>query len=45
VLGEVYMATLLDRGSTPLISTKRESVELYFVRNEFALVYRFESRA
>lgn len=33
------------RGSSPLISTKRGSVELYFVRNEFALVYRFESRA
>lgn len=31
--------------STLLSSTKRGSVELYFVRNEFALVYRFESRA
>ena len=26
---------------TPPISTKRGSVELYFVRNELALVYRF----
>ena len=30
-----------DRGSTPLASTKRGSVELFFIKNEFALVYRF----
>lgn len=29
-----------DRGSIPLISTKRGSVELFFYKNEFALVYR-----
>lgn len=29
------------RGSIPLISTKRGSVELFFIKNEFALVYRF----
>lgn len=30
-----------DRGSTPRSSTKRGSVELFFIKNEFALVYRF----
>lgn len=30
--------------STLLSSTKIGSVELYFVRNELAIVYRFESR-
>ena len=29
------------RGSNPLSSTRVGSVELYFVRNELALVYRF----
>ena len=29
-----------DRGSIPLASTKRGSVELFFYKNEFALVYR-----
>lgn len=28
------------RGSIPLSSTKRGSVELFFYKNEFALVYR-----
>ena len=28
------------RGSIPLGSTKRGSVELFFYKNEFALVYR-----
>ena len=27
-------------GSTPAASTKRGSVELFFYKNEFALVYR-----
>ena len=35
------MGRLLDRGSIPLTSTKRGSVELFFYKNEFALVYRF----
>lgn len=30
-----------DAGSIPAISTKRGSVELFFIKNEFALVYRF----
>ena len=29
-----------DAGSIPAISTKRGSVELFFYKNEFALVYR-----
>ena len=28
-------------GSIPAVSTKRGSVELFFYKNEFALVYRF----
>ena len=28
------------RGSNPLSSTRRGSVELFFYKNEFALVYR-----
>lgn len=28
-------------GSNPPSSTKRGSVELFFIKNEFALVYRF----
>ena len=28
-------------GSTPVASTRRGSVELFFIKNEFALVYRF----
>ena len=31
------------RGSNPLSSTRVGSVELFFFRNEFALVYRFGS--
>ena len=31
------------KGSIPLISTRVGSVELFFFRNEFALVYRFGS--
>lgn len=29
-----------DAGSIPAISTRRGSVELFFYKNEFALVYR-----
>ena len=32
----------MDTGSTPVISTKSVSVELFFFRNESALVYKFE---
>lgn len=35
------MGRLLDAGSIPAASTKRGSVELFFIKNEFALVYRF----
>lgn len=31
----------LDRSSILLTSTRRGSVELFFIKNEFALVYRF----
>lgn len=34
------MNELLDAGSTPASSTRRGSVELFFYKNEFALVYR-----
>ena len=39
-MGEAVMEELSDRGSIPLSSTKRGSVELFFYKNEFALVYR-----
>ena len=35
------MKGFLDRSSILLISTRVGSVELHFVRNELALVYRF----
>lgn len=35
------MEEFSDGGSTPPASTKRGSVELFFIKNEFALVYRF----
>jgi len=38
--GEVPVKALSDEGSTPSISTRRGSVELFFYKNEFALVYR-----
>ncbi len=31
----------MDRSSILRASTKRGSVELFFIKNEFALVYRF----
>jgi len=34
VLGEVYMATLLDRGSTPLISTNITAKARRYVNTE-----------
>ena len=34
------MEEFSDGGSTPPASTKRGSVELFFYKNEFALVYR-----
>lgn len=41
VMGDALMDGLSDAGSTPARSTKRGSVELFFIKNEFALVYRF----
>jgi len=41
VLGEAPVNAFSDVGSTPTVSTKRGSVELFFIKNEFALVYRF----
>lgn len=38
--GEVPEEVFSDGGSTPPASTKRGSVELFFYKNEFALVYR-----
>ena len=40
VMGDAWMDMPSDRGSTPRSSTKRGSVELFFYKNEFALVYR-----
>ena len=41
-LGEHHVRNVGAEGSNPFISTKRVSVELYFVRHELALVYMFE---
>ena len=41
--GEVPEEVFSDGGSTPPASTRIGSVELFFFRNEFALVYRFGS--
>ncbi len=40
-LGEALSVWSSDRSSTLLGSTRVGSVELFFFRNEFALVYRF----
>ena len=40
-LGERCRRMAEAEGSTPFISTRVGSVELFFFRNEFALVYRF----
>ena len=39
-LGERLTGSQEVRGSIPLVSTRRGSVELFFYKNEFALVYR-----
>lgn len=41
-LGECCIRIAEVEGSTPFASTRVGSVELFFCRNEFALVYRFE---
>ena len=43
VMGDALMDGLSDAGSIPARSTRIGSVELFFFRNEFALVYRFGS--
>ena len=42
-LGDACVEMLSDMGSIPITSTRVGSVELFFFRNEFALVYRFGS--
>ena len=39
-LGERSVRIREVKGSNPSVSTKRGSVELFFYKNEFALVYR-----
>ena len=41
--GESHIKRFSDVGSIPTGSTRVGSVELFFFRNEFALVYRFGS--
>ena len=40
-LGDANQGAFVDRSSILRASTKRGSVELFFIKNEFALVYRF----
>lgn len=42
-LGDASVDMLSDMGSIPITFTRVGSVELFFFRNEFALVYRFGS--
>ena len=41
-LGDADQGAFVDRSSILRTSTKRGSVEPFFYKNEFALVYRFE---